>query len=288
MSLLHILQTNAVCNIVFDYLGFSDAYKMIYYVSKTIYHDLKTALWPFPINSILNRSLTNALNLFMGKYGLKTSNILDDISNLKGIIVGEFPLAVFIGEFPDNSYFIPCMDLSLQNNDDQLDMVDLVSILRKANYIPVVNNRGNPRFANLYEMYHKSQKTMITFRSHTCFNNIDLSDHFMKTIYFTCLKCLIQKDKFGKIRFRCDNLSDVFNKVVQMNDNVDYRFNHFIHNPNFEKKIVPKLYKHITMGQTIHESFFKLAPKCYKQLKRYKKPVNTSNSNNISKYLNVQ
>ena len=42
------------------------------------------------------------------------------------------------------------------------------------------------------------------------------------------------------------------------------------------------------MGQTIHEPFFKLAPKCYKQLKRYKKPVNTSNSNNISKYLNVQ
>ena len=51
------------------------------------------------------------------------------------------------------------------------------------------------------------------------------------------------------------NLKDVFKKVVRMNDDdVKYRFNHFIHNSDYENNIVPLLYKQIQVGYKINDS----------------------------------
>jgi hypothetical protein len=276
MSLLRILQSNNLCNVVIDYLGFSDAYRLIYYVSLGLHFDIKAALCPVSIKKFLNRSLTNALYLFISKYDLDINNILEHISNLNGIIAGEFALSVFIGEFHDH-HCLPSMNIFLNQfpttncfRKSNLEL-NLVSELKKYNYKTIENFNTNHQFSNIIGMYNENSKKLIEIEEHYDWFETQLRDPIMETMHFRCLKCTIEINKFGNIVFYCENLTDVFRKIVRMNDDINYRFNSFIHNPEFDSKIVPILYRSIQMGQRISSSYFKLAPRCKKKLVRYKK-----------------
>jgi hypothetical protein len=273
--LIGILQSCDLCKVVFDYLSFVDAYKMIYYISSAMYLDLYDALQPFTPTQILNRSLINAFHLYMGYYGLNASTFMDTITEYEGILAGEFPLAVFSGEFCTYRC-VPSMDIRLYQNTRLLSsnrsLSFLESILRDANYKELVDVTTNQ--AAFLEMYNTETNTkidVIPSYSRFCWQP-EFHETVMATINFTCLKCSIERDpSSGKLTFYCGNLKDVFKKVVRMNDDIKYRFNHFIHNRDFENFIVPYLFKQIQLGYKINSSFFRLSPRCKRKLLRFKK-----------------